>query len=240
MNVYLFYDAFINSVTIVKSLFCLSIEKNFTFVTHRGIKRIIEQYGGAPGQIVNSLQKNLGYGYLHYSLIRVTRPKHVLCIGSRYGYIPALCALACKENSYGKVDFVDAGYDRSHPKAWGGEGFWKQIDPEKHFALIGLSEWITTFVMTSQKYNKRFAKKTYDYVYIDGDHSYEGVFSDYLMFWPRLRKGGFMLFHDISQGANDKQSPFGAWKVWQKILKMHQYGITFPNQRSGLGVLQKS
>jgi hypothetical protein len=39
------------------------------------------------------------------------RPKRVLCVGSRYGYIPAICAYACKENNYGVVDFVDAGFD---------------------------------------------------------------------------------------------------------------------------------
>ena len=30
---------------------------------------------------------DLGYGWFHYSIIRMIKPKRVLCIGSRYGFI---------------------------------------------------------------------------------------------------------------------------------------------------------
>lgn len=66
-------------------------------------------------------------------------------------------------------------------------------------------------------------------VYLDGDHSYEGVFNDILFWWPKLVTGGIMAFHDyemtqygvkravralaleINLIPEDKQEDAGAW-----------------------------
>jgi len=37
---------------------------------------------------------------------------------------------------------------------------------------------------------------TLDFIYIDGDHSYEGVRADLLMFMPAMRRGAVMAGHD--------------------------------------------
>lgn len=36
-----------------------------------------------------------------------------------------------------------------------------------------------------------------DFLFIDGDHHYEGVRSDWLMYSPLVRKGGIVAFHDV-------------------------------------------
>lgn len=36
-----------------------------------------------------------------------------------------------------------------------------------------------------------------DLVFVDGDHSYEGVKRDFEMFWPKLKEGGIMVFDDV-------------------------------------------
>jgi hypothetical protein len=36
-----------------------------------------------------------------------------------------------------------------------------------------------------------------DFVYIDGDHTYDGVMKDLLFYWDRIRKGGYMGGHDF-------------------------------------------
>lgn len=36
----------------------------------------------------------------------------------------------------------------------------------------------------------------FDFAFIDGDHSYEGVKSDWLMYSPLIRRGGLVAFHD--------------------------------------------
>jgi cephalosporin hydroxylase len=36
-----------------------------------------------------------------------------------------------------------------------------------------------------------------DFLFVDGDHTYEGVRNDFRMYSPLVRKGGLMAFHDI-------------------------------------------
>lgn len=57
---------------------------------------------------------------------------------------------------------------------------------------------ISTFAMDSKKALAQLfqQKQNYDFIYIDGDHSAEGVMSDAVMAWQLLRSGGVMLFDD--------------------------------------------
>lgn len=201
-------------------------------------KMLITEYGGDEGHNINKTQYFLGFGLIHYALVRNLRPKRILCVGSRKGFIPAILALACKDNGGEHVDFVDASYGTEEPtKHWSGIGFWKKENPKNHFAKIGVASYITTHVMTTEEYAKKYPNKRYQYVYVDGDHSYEGVKRDYSLFWPRLDKYGFIAFHDVvARGYLDK-GLFGIWKFWDE-LKGNKIIFPFPKD-SGLGIVQK-
>lgn len=204
-------------------------------------KKILEYFQADDGHNLSINKTFLGFGLIHYSLIRNTKPKRVLCIGSRFGFIPSICAFACKDNGEGIVDFVDAGFDKDHPKSWTGVGFWKKIHPEKHFSFSGLNFWINNYIMLSQEFMKKYPKRKYEYIYIDADHSYEGVKKDYQLFWPKLTKGGFMVFHDVAMKGRDSDTGqvYGVWKFWQELKNSNKITFPFPKD-SGLGVLQKN
>jgi len=203
-------------------------------------RKLFEIYNGdCDGHNLNLSQYFLGFGLIHYAFIRNLKPRQVLCVGSRQGFIPAILALACKDNGMGQVDFVDAGYDQdNHEKHWSGIGFWKKTDPAKHFACIGIGDHIKTFVMTTKEYADKFPQKRYQYIYIDGDHSYEGVKLDYSLFWPRLDTNGFMSFHDITEHGYLDKGVFGVYKFWEEVSKKHAISFPIP-QSAGLGMLQK-
>jgi len=227
------FERFITENAISKSLF----GTNRSILLNRAVcRKIIEYYNGDTGHQTDLKTGNLGYGLFHYSLILNLKPKRVLCVGSRKGFIPAMCALACQEHGAGHVDFVDAGYgphDRNH---WTGIGWWKQTDPSKHFSYLDLTPWITTHIMTTAE----FARKThakYHYIYIDGDHSYVGVKKDYRLFWPRLEKGGFMAFHDIFERGKHPEGIYGVARLWHELTRKKTSTI-LPGT-SGLGILQK-
>ncbi len=42
------------------------------------------------------------------------------------------------------------------------------------------------------------------FIFIDGDHNYEGVKQDILNYWPLLAPGGMMMFHDYLPPLNDE------------------------------------
>lgn len=154
-----------------------------------------------------------------------------------------MCALACKDNQKGEVDFVDASYDIQDPRDKNrhhfGQGFWKKNDPKKHFSYFSVSDNITTHIMTSGEFARKYPQRQYEYIYIDGDHSYKGAGLDYKLFWPHLKKRGMMVFHDADRQEKIKGVEFNVKKLWQEIKAKNKSWIEFPNEASGLGILQK-
>ncbi len=52
-------------------------------------------------------------------------------------------------------------------------------------------------------------------MFIDGDHTYQGVKQDFQMYSPRVRKGGLVAFHDIA--THDHTSGCEEDKFWNEI-----------------------
>lgn len=56
---------------------------------------------------------------------------------------------------------------------------------------------------------KQFKRNTFDWIYIDGRHDYDGVLQDFHAAWPLLKKGGVMVFDDyddtLGYGTDVKQ-----------------------------------
>lgn len=214
-------------------------KRNRSILFNRSVLRaLIKHYDGDEGHQVNLSTGNIGFGFIHLSFIINIKPQRVLCVGSRKGFIPALCALACAENGFGHVDFVDAGYGLEHKNHWSGVAWWKRTDPISHFSFLEVNKTLTPYIMKTNDFAIEFPNRKYDYIYIDGDHSSKGVQTDYKLFWPRLKKNGFMVFHDVSVKQTKELGKFGVWKLWNRIGKKHAIVFPFP-KNSGLGLLQK-
>lgn len=62
-----------------------------------------------------------------------------------------------------------------------------------------------------------------DLLYIDGDHSYEGVRADFRMYAPLVRPGGLVVFHDIvpdhrtRYGVETKSDTGGVPQFWREL-----------------------
>ncbi len=184
---------------------------------------------------------NLGYGWIHYAFIRLIRPKRVLCVGSRYGFIPILCAMACKDNGTGIVDFVDAGFDERDPKNpdhWGGVGTWREINPDRYFRKHSVHKHIVLHVQTTAQFNAAYPDRHWDYIYIDGDHSYKGSRFDFNTFWPRLNRGGMLSLHDIRVKRINKLV-LGVHRLWNEIKRKHPHETLELPGAYGLGILTK-
>lgn len=54
--------------------------------------------------------------------------------------------------------------------------------------------------MPSSELGKRFTEvigKPIDFLFIDGDHSIHGCLNDFVLFYPQVSLGGYILLHDI-------------------------------------------
>jgi predicted O-methyltransferase YrrM len=78
-------------------------------------------------------------------------------------------------------------------------------------------------------------------LFIDGDHSYEGVKHDYEMYSPLVRPGGLIIFHDIID--NPEYPSYGVARFWNEIRRTTRYmEIVDPHHHlngCGIGVLLK-
>jgi len=200
------------------------------------------KWGDTKSQNLDKKTKNYGYALIHQALIRNLKPKRLLCIGSMYGYIPYKIAEACEKNKIGHVDFVDANFNihnsQDRSKHFFGAGFWSKINPNKHFSYLLQNKRISTNIMTSLEFSQKHPNRKYDYIYLDGDHSYEGASIDLYLFWPHLNLEGFICLHDIHFAQNLEGVKFEYHKIWKDLEKMPNK-FECSNHYSGLGFIQK-
>jgi len=48
----------------------------------------------------------------------------------------------------------------------------------------------------SKHASDRFLDESFDFVFIDGDHTYDGVLADLNHWWPKIKRGGILSGHD--------------------------------------------
>lgn len=66
--------------------------------------------------------------------------------------------------------------------------FRENVPEVRAYAIVGPSSEIVPVL----------PRDTHDLIYVDGDHSAPGVLSDAVLAFPRLRRGGWMLFDDYN------------------------------------------
>ena len=65
-----------------------------------------------------------------------------------------------------------------------------------------------------------FRDQPLDFVFIDGDHAYDGVRRDFMMYGPLVRPNGLIAIHDIVPGRQDRVG--GVPRFWQEIASVSE------------------
>ena len=75
-----------------------------------------------------------------------------------------------------------------------------------------------------------------DFLFIDGDHTYEGVKQDWEMYSPLVRPGGLVAFHDIAMNYDDTQVK----RFWDELTPKvrHREYAYHPRGFYGIGVVE--
>lgn len=126
----------------------------------------------------------------------------------------------------------------------GGYPLWK-TPLYKSFALIDQKIHL---IRANSHEEKAFQKvlslldgKEIDFLFIDGDHSYEGVKKDWNMYAPLVREKGLIGFHDIIANTKDLRS--GVDRFWNEIKRQYQYIEIVDDRKNkcgyGIGLLIK-
>jgi len=73
-----------------------------------------------------------------------------------------------------------------------------------------------------------------DFLFIDGDHTYDGVKRDFEMYAPLVRKGGLIGFHDIV--PNPREPAIEVSRFWEEIRAEFRHYEIVENWGRGYGI----
>jgi predicted O-methyltransferase YrrM len=78
-----------------------------------------------------------------------------------------------------------------------------------------------------------------DFLFIDGDHSYEGVRHDFELYAPFVRRGGLIAFHDVFPAArigNASAPNDGVVQFWREIESAYETQLFTSRSPGGFGI----
>jgi len=150
--------------------------------------------------------KHLGDGLLVYSIIQMMRAKVCVCIGSGSGFIPRIMTQA-------RIDLHNQGiFEGNGDYNWGDIGTTNLIDACN--GIGGPNDLDNEESFFRKTFYPRFIKSTsvdayynffvkqdiqIDFLFIDGDHSYEGVKTDFDLYSNLLSDRGIIAIHDTDK-----------------------------------------
>jgi cephalosporin hydroxylase len=163
------------------------------------------------------------------------RPEHALEIGTAQGgTLLFLTRLASPQATIASVDLPGGkfGGGYSTRRQWFYQRFARR---GQHLHLLRGDSHSSEM---QERVKAAFDGQPLDYVFIDGDHRYEGVKRDFEMYGSMVRKGGLIAFHDIVDGPSDAVG--GVPRFWREVSASRRCKefIQDPGQGGfGIGVL---
>jgi len=135
------------------------------------------------------------------NIFSALRPKYCLEIGSEFGGTLYEFVQKMKDGVFVSIDVpfnknVNYNYEN-----------WKTFNKSVDIKIINQNSHDIDTYIKLRSYIDHL-----DFLFIDGDHSYEGVKQDFLMYGPLVKKGGIIALHDIH--------PVKGWPVanfWKEL-----------------------
>jgi predicted O-methyltransferase YrrM len=170
------------------------------------------------------------------SIYEKLKPKTVLEIGTANGGTLFLYSkLATEDALIISIDLPGGKFGGGYPD-WKTPLYRKFARPKQHLELVRAnSHDDATFEKTKKLLNGR----PVDFLFIDADHTYEGIKKDFLTYSELVAPKGVIAFHDV---ANHPNPVYGVHKFWQEIKNnyKHEEFIRDPKQHGlGIGVIYK-
>jgi predicted O-methyltransferase YrrM len=177
--------------------------------------------------------------WLLYGLARSMKPRVCVEIGSARGKSACYLGMALRENGIGKVYAIDPHTSTD----------WNDTDSVDTYEIIrsnvqqfGLGRYVEIVRETSAEAAKRWDRPI-DLLFIDGDHSYDGVRRDWEAFSGFLSEFGVTIFHDtLWEIAPDPRwyNPKMGVPRFVDDLRKEGYPVMTINQDFGVSIVQRT
>lgn len=78
----------------------------------------------------------------------------------------------------------------------------------------------------SQEVAANFKPATFDWIYVDGMHTFEAVRDDLALYLSKMKKGGLILGHDYAEHLNSQQMSFGVVPAVDEFVRNSGWEFT--------------
>lgn len=185
--------------------------KNYKF---NHIKDLVDFVSGspiAPIQVPEEILELL-------KLVKSQQPKTILEIGTaRGGTLFLFSRVVPKDAFIVSLDLPGGNFGGGYP--------WWKIPLYKSFAKdkqkINLVREDSHNEKTLEKTKEILGDRKLDFLFIDGDHTYNGVKKDFELYSPLVKSGGIIAFHDIV--PHPIESNCEVSKFWNEIKKKYEH-----------------
>jgi len=171
-------------------------------------------------------------------LLKKHKPKYILEIGTeRGGTLFLFSNVAYPQSMIISIDLPGGPFGKGYP-------FYK-IPIFKSFGNNNKKIFLLRMnfhnIKTLERVKKILGSKKIDFLFIDGDHRYDGVKKDFIYYSPLVRKGGIIAFHDIVPSMYKKVG--GVPLFWKEVKKNYNNTKEIVNnwgqEGRGIGIIIK-
>lgn len=164
--------------------------------------------------------------------VRPRSPKVVLEIGTaRGGTLFLLTRCSAPDARIVTVDYPQGPFGGGYPGYMA--PFLRAIGRDSQ--SIGLVSGDSHAPRTLDEVKCLLGGRAVDLLFIDGDHSYDGVKKDFEMYSPLVRRGGLVAFHDIRPGPERRVG--GVPVFWKEVSARLEHTIfVTPAENVGCGI----
>lgn len=169
-----------------------------------------------------------------HGLVRSLRPEVCVEIGSAQGWSTCHIGLALRENFSGHLYAIDP----HHATAWNDDQAVASLPQlQGNLRRFGLDRCVTVVRSTSAEAARGW-NRPIDLLFIDGDHSFEGVRQDWELFSPFLRPFGVAVFHDTTWGIHGVNRPDMGVPRFVESLRLAGHPVITIDRDFGLSLVQ--
>jgi cephalosporin hydroxylase len=92
--------------------------------------------------------------------------------------------------------------------------------------------------LTKEKLLRIIQNKKVDLLFMDGDHTYNGIKQDLIDYQQFVNNGGFVVFHDINDSEHHRSINVGVYKLWNELTG-EKYEFNIHSYWGGIGIWRK-
>lgn len=169
-----------------------------------------------------------------FNVIQRIRPRTVIEIGTGWGGTLFLfAAVASPDAILVSIDLPSSLFGRGYP-GWK-ESLYKSFARDRQ--MIELVRGNSHQASSVEAVERILKNRPVDVLFIDGDHTYEGVKMDFELYSPMVRKGGLIALHDITPSLHNIEIEVP--QFWRELRDAYENSeITFQQDEAGIGILR--